>query len=102
MSAAAVVKAVTQRLGRVLLSADRQQEILAAAFEAEQRITEREREAEMAGQALQWIDSEMVAHVVACTECRFRACRTMRRQRRLYGQADRRYRRALRQLRGGR
>jgi hypothetical protein len=85
-----------------LLSTERQQEILSAAAEAEQRIAARKREAEMSGQALQWIDTEMTAHVVACTECRFRACRTLRRQRRLFGQADRRYRRALRQLRGGR
>lgn len=87
---------------RVLPSPALQQKIRDATEGAQFRLDTNRRAAELAAQALQWIDNEMLVHVLACNECRFHACRSMRAMRRASARADRSYQRALRRLHGGR
>lgn len=86
----------------VLLSPSLASAIATAAFDAEQRLTEREQAAEDAACALQWLEGEMNRHVTLCLECRRHACRLLRTMRRDRNRADRRYQKALRRLNGGR
>lgn len=86
----------------IFLSSTLAGEIASASFAAEQRLTDREQAAESAATALQWLETELDRHVVICRACEFVACPTISSLRDQRHRALKRYRRSLRQLRGGR